>query len=129
MEVGWRGVSDSRWDAATETLAHDAARHVTAAYAAGASDVVPSDENIANAVLAALADTGQLVPTGLRLTEHVRARTLKLAARQLLADAATHREKWCDGRDASAWDKGFVRGKEHAAHTIANSIDRGESDD
>ncbi len=61
--------------------------------------------------------------------EQLRASILKTAARSILADAAAHREKWCDGRDASAWDKGFVRGKEHAAHTIANSIDQGESND
>jgi hypothetical protein len=48
----------------------------------------------------------------------VRAEALKIAARGLLDDAKGH-AKW-----TSAWDRGFVAGVEHAAHTVANSIDR-----
>lgn len=51
---------------------------------------------------------------------------LRTAARSILADAVAHREKWCKGPNASAWDAGFVRGMEHAAHVLANSIDRPE---
>jgi len=52
--------ADPRWTEEAETVAKKAAIHLTASYAAGASDVVPSDENIALAVLAALADAGLL---------------------------------------------------------------------
>ena len=54
--------TDPRWTEEAETAAKKAAIHLTAGYAAGASDVVPSDENIALAVLAALADAGLLTP-------------------------------------------------------------------
>ena len=53
-----------RWTQETEKLAHDAARRLTASYAAGVSDIAPSDENIATAVLGALAGAGLLLPPG-----------------------------------------------------------------
>lgn len=53
-----------RWTQETEALAHEAARKVTASYAAGVSDIAPSDENIATAVLGALASIGLLLPPG-----------------------------------------------------------------
>lgn len=53
-----------RWTQETEDLAQAAARQLTASYAAGISNMAPSDENIAIAVLGALADQGLLLPPG-----------------------------------------------------------------
>lgn len=67
--------------------------------------------------------------------------TLTIAARGLLAETRRFSEKWCvppgatvsgrrsratDSELAASWDKGYVRGMAHAAHTLANSIDRPE---
>jgi|GEM_PF-3500365 len=53
-----------------------------------------------------------------------RREALKIAARGLLADAKAHAAKW----NTEKWDQGFVAGMEHAAHTIANSVDRIDPD-
>jgi hypothetical protein len=54
-----------------------------------------------------------------------RTRILRIAARGLLFEAGAYAVKWCAKREhATDWDKGYVRGMEAAAHSVANSIDR-----
>lgn len=53
-----------RWTQETQDLAQAAARRLTDSYTAGVSNMAPSDENIAIAVLGVLADRGLLLPPG-----------------------------------------------------------------
>lgn len=74
------------------------------------------NEHVAEAILAAIGEP--------------REEALKIAARALLGEADAYDEQWCRKpvkvQAHLDWDRGYVRGMQAAAHSVANGIDRPE---